>query len=375
MSSLYFQNRLTDEELKQRAISRKLDLRGAYFRDSTAIIHSNPFRRLKHKTQVFFAPKNDHICTRIEHVMHVASISATICRALDLDGDLAWAIGLGHDLGHAPFGHTGEEILSALMQKHAIGPKCFYHELYSLRVVDKLANQGEGLNLTYGVRDGIVNHCGEKHEQYIAPSFAAVNLSALTSRSQNPASWEGCVVRMSDKIAYVGRDLEDALQLNLISLEQVPTEVVSILGSNNGKIINALVSDIIENSLKTNQLGFSDRIYQAFLALKDFNIKNIYRNQKLHGYHSNLERILVTLFNYLAEIFDRYGYEKELYNRENNGLALRFADYLTKMQPLYEKWGETPLYGVIDYIAGMSDDFAIDAINQILTPNAFEKLF
>lgn len=365
MGSLYFQNSLSDKQLRKREVERRLDLRGDYFRDSTAIIHSYPFRRLKHKTQVFFAPKNDHICTRIEHVMHVASISATICKALDLDGDLAWAIGLGHDLGHAPFGHVGEEILSRIMERHNIGTKYFYHELNSLRVVDKIANRGEGLNLTYAVRDGIVNHCGEKHEQYIAPSFAQIDLSTLTCRDQNPASWEGCVVRMSDKIAYMGRDLEDAIQLNLVKIEDVPKNVISLLGDNNGKIINCLVIDIIENSLKVGQLGFSDKVYEAFLQLRDFNIKNIYKNSMLHGYHNNLERILNILFNYLSEIFDKYQYDKEKYTNENNELALSFADYITKMEAFYKGQNENPLYAVIDYIAGMSDDFAIDSLKEI----------
>ena len=195
MSSLFFSNPLDGEILHKREFPRdedSRDLRGYYFRDITAIIHSFPFRRLKHKTQVFFSPKNDHICTRIEHVMHVATIAATICRALDLDPDLAWAIGLGHDLGHAPFGHVGETIFSNILADKG----GFIHEIYSLRVVDHLINYGKGLNLTYAVRDGIINHCGEKFEQFIKPDFSHKELKTIKSRSFYPSTWEGTVVRM-----------------------------------------------------------------------------------------------------------------------------------------------------------------------------------
>lgn len=249
MSSLFFQNQLTPEEMKSRLKPRTEDLRGAFFRDSTAIIHSYPFRRLKHKTQVFFAPKNDHICTRIEHVMHVASISATLCRALQLDTDLAWAAGLGHDLGHTPFGHLGESILSSIMKEKKIGNGTFCHEIYSLRVVDHLTKHGEGLNLTYGVRDAIVNHCGERFEKAITPDFSFKDLGQITSRTLYPSTWEGCVVRMSDKIAYMGRDMEDALYLKLITPESIPKGVLRELGSSNSAIIDRLVTDVIHYSL------------------------------------------------------------------------------------------------------------------------------
>ena len=148
-----------DALLKSRKRRRDEDVRGPYYRDTTAIIHSSPFRRLKHKTQVFFAPSNDHICTRMEHVLHVASIASAICRPLGLDSELAWAIGMGHDLGHTPFGHVGERIISKMSEERGLGK--FEHEVNSLRVVDFLADNGKGLNLTYAVRDGIVCHNGE----------------------------------------------------------------------------------------------------------------------------------------------------------------------------------------------------------------------
>ena len=160
-----FSNPFQNETYRIRPKEKKTDCRGDFFRDQTAIIHSLPFRRLKHKTQVFFAPENDHICTRIEHVLHVATIAATICKGLnnsgnwDINAEMAFAIGLGHDLGHAPFGHSGERALNGIFKADA-----FKHEIHSLRVADKLANDGEGLNLTFGVRDGIICHCGESDE-------------------------------------------------------------------------------------------------------------------------------------------------------------------------------------------------------------------
>ena len=210
-----FINPLDGSLLTRRERERKEDIRGAYYRDTTAIIHSSPFSRLKHKTQVFFAPANDHICTRMEHVLHVASIASTICRPLGLDSELSWAIGMGHDLGHTPFGHVGERIISSLFKERGLG--VFQHEVNSLRVVRMLANHGRGLNLCYAVEDGIVSHCGEKFVQRIIPSGEVKDLDAISSiHGLVPSTWEGVVVRFSDSIAYLGRDWEDARRLGLL---------------------------------------------------------------------------------------------------------------------------------------------------------------
>ena len=366
-----FVNTLGEDVLTRRMRYREEDIRGPYFRDITAIIHSYPFRRLKHKTQVFFAPKNDHICTRIEHVMHVASIAATICRALDLDADLAWAIGLGHDLGHTPFGHLGEEILSDLSSNSG----GFYHEIYSLRVIDSLTNYGRGLNLTYAVRDGIINHCGEQFEQSILPDFHEKDLSAIQRRDQYPASWEGCVVRVSDKIAYLGRDLEDASHLGLVDPESVPAEVVKVLGKNNSEIINTLVLDVIENSQKIGVIGFSDRVFGPLISLRDFNYASIYKNPRLFTYHRNFERILKTLYSYLSELFAVCGEDPSKYREEKNFVAARFGDYLKKMRDFYVNSDGGYGKAVLDYIAGMTDDYAIDCVSEIMIPRLFESQF
>ena len=369
--NLFFSSPLGDEKLKKRRDPRAEDLRGHYFRDTTAILHSYPFRRLKHKTQVFFAPRNDHICTRIEHVLHVATIATTICRALGLDPDLAWAIGLGHDLGHTPFGHLGEKIIGQLMEDEG----GFRHEIYSLRVVDHLTGYGKGLNLTYAVRDGILNHCGEKFEKSIRPDFTIKELSDIKTREFYPSTWEAVVVRMSDKIAYLGRDLEDAMQLHIVKREEIPALVGKVLGENNSDIINALVQDIIATSLEKGEIGFSEEVYQAVLILKEFNYSHIYTNQKLTVYHDYFERIIMTLFDYLQELFERKGFEINSYHEEKNYLAQRFGDYLKKMKDFYKEEKAASLQVVLDYIAGMTDDYSIDCVKEIMIPRKFSVQF
>ena len=240
---------------RQRMRPRAGDVRGDYFRDQTAIIHSTPFRRLKHKTQVFFAPENDHICTRIEHVLHVATIAATICRGLNhhgwqLDTELAYAAGLGHDLGHAPFGHSGERALAACAPEEG-----FEHELHSLRVVDLLARNGQGLNLTWAVRDAIVCHNGERIDERLTPDETLRPPQEKRDRARRPATWEGCAVRFADKIAYLGRDIEDALAAGFITRADVPDPIARVLGTTNGEMINALVIDLIEQSALQGEMG------------------------------------------------------------------------------------------------------------------------
>ncbi len=359
-----FTNALNDEALFRRRSQREEDLRGHFFRDTTAIIHSYPFRRLKHKTQVFFAPKNDHICTRIEHVMHVATISATLCKALGLDGDLAWAISLGHDLGHTPFGHLGERVIDTLLHDS----RGFIHELYSLRVVDHLINYGKGLNLTYAVRDGIATHCGELFERQIIPDFTVKSLDRLDNRENYPATWEGAVVRVADKMAYLGRDMEDAMQLKIIDKADIPSEVSKNLGVTNSAIIDSLVNDVYTYSKNKGVIGFSERVYETVLKFKDFNYGNIYNSPFLSKYHNHFKRILTILFDYLGELFDRYGYDSTEYVNEQNVLAVRFGDYVQKMSHFYTERGETSESIILDYVAGMTDDYAIDSVSEIIIP-------
>lgn len=242
--------------------SRNNDMRSEFGRDYTRILHSLAYRRLKHKTQVFFNTQNDHICTRMEHVSHVESVSYVIAKALGLNYELTRAIATGHDLGHAPFGHEGENVIKKILKDNL--NYSFWHEKNGLRVVDKLEllqdNKGNlsNLNLTYAVRDGIICHCGEVDENGIFPRNEFIDLSSIANPGQvQPYTWEGCVVKISDKIAYLGRDIEDALLLKIINREDLKD--VYELGYKYGQktvntsvIMNELMSDLIENSSVEN---------------------------------------------------------------------------------------------------------------------------
>jgi len=354
---------LEPSELQKRVRPRQEDIRGAYYRDTTAIIHSSPFRRLKHKTQVFFAPSNDHICTRIEHSLHVASIASAVCKGLGLNDEIAWAIGMGHDLGHTPFGHTGEKIISSIMSEKGLGP--FQHEIFSLRIVDFLAD----LNLTYAVRDGIVCHCGEKFVQSIKPVQTVKDLGAITSiAGLLPSTWEGCVVRFSDQIAYLGRDFEDACRLKVVRKDELPSEVSSVLGSTNGEIINSLVNDLIFNSSEEKGIAFSDKVFKAVNIMKEFNYRRIYRSALLEGYEKYFSRLIRLVVNYLDELFEKNGFDEKPYREEKNMLAVGFCNHINEMKDVYLRCDGGYSRLVIDYVAGMSDNFCLDCANEILKP-------
>ena len=360
-------DRLDHESLTRRTRERAEDIRGAYYRDTTAIIHSSPFSRLKHKTQVFFAPANDHICTRMEHVLHVASIASTICKAFGLDTELAWAIGMGHDLGHTPFGHVGERIISSLFQERGLGS--FEHEVNSLRVVRHLSNHGRGLNLTYAVQDGIVSHCGEHFLQCLSPDERVKDLDAIVTRKDLvPATWEGVAVRFSDSIAYLGRDWEDARRLGLLEgCPPLPEDVAEVLGRSNSAIINNLVMDLIENS-GSSGMGFSDRMYQAILEMSSYNYRYIYRSELLEGYTRYFTRLIRLIVGYLDELMEKYGTDRKGYDEERNMLAAGFYAHLMELKDSYlEREGNLDRL-VLDYVAGMSDNFALDCANEILKP-------
>ncbi len=361
------QNQISSILLKKRKREKTEDVRGPYYRDTTAIIHSSPFRRLKHKTQVFFAPSNDHICTRMEHCLHVSSIASTICKGLGLDSEIAWAIGMGHDLGHTPFGHTGEKILSAKMQEAGFFP--FEHEVNSLRVVDFLTSHGKGLNLTYAVRDGIACHNGEQLVQSIMPTFAVRDLEQITSRKGLiPATYEGAVVRFSDTIAYLGRDFEDACRLGIINEEQLPQKVSRILGKRNADIIDTLVSDVIEHSNETVGISFSEEVFPAVQEMISFNYRSIYKSPMLEGYERYFNRLFTLILDYLNFLLGTYGYRESLYVQEKNMLAMGFYHHLMDMHEAYEERDGNIGRLIYDYVAGMSDNFCLDCANEILKP-------
>jgi dGTPase len=359
-----FRNEIPENILQSRVKSRKgEDVRSPYYRDTTAILHSSPFRRLKHKTQVFFAPSNDHICTRMEHVLHVASIATAICRAMGLNDELAWAIGVGHDLGHTPFGHIGEHILSDLMVENGFQP--FEHEVNGLRVVDFLSH----LNLTYAVRDGIISHCGEHFIRTISPDFRVKNLgSIVTKNGIMPSTWEGCVVRFSDQIAYLGRDFEDAARLGIVSKNDVPEICTKVLGSTNGEIINTLVEDIITNSEKEGCIAFSEDVYEAVRVMKEFNYKQIYLSPMLQGYEKYFRLLIGLIYGYLTDLLNKNGFDRDSYLQEGNMLSAGFYNYVIEKKDDYIRHDGNLDRIVFDYISGMSDNFCLDAGNEILRP-------
>jgi dGTPase len=309
----------------------------------------------------------------VDHSLYVASIAETITRALGLNADLAYAIALGHDLGHGPFGHAGEEVLNKLWKQ--IDPaRSFQHELHSLRVVDHLAfrpsTQDRGLNLTHEVRDGIACHCGERTEQYLTPrSKTRLRLEGMRERGAAPLTLEGCVVRLVDRIAYVGRDYEDAVSV-LGRLPALPRNVVSALGSDNRRIINTLVTDIIETNRKApDKVGFSTRIFDALRALYDYNCRHIYFHPNLIEYARRTERMLREIFEFeqrelAAKKQSRWGCSDA-----RDAVPVReLHHFIRKTYPADEKPALSQI--VIDHISLMTDRYARNLFEELTLPKA-----
>ncbi len=341
-----------------------------FARDETRIIHSPPFRRLKHKTQVFLSPDNDHICTRLEHVLHVSSIASIIGRCLGLNTDLINAIAKGHDLGHAPFGHSGERTLDTLARQ-AGAPHGFVHEVHGLRVVDLLTAYGEGLNLTYEVRDGIVSHCGESFEREVAPdrNRDLTRLEEIADRSVHPATLEGCVVRMVDRFAYLGRDLEDGIKADLVEQTDVPREVSEGLGTDNGKIIGRFVTDAIAHSLDRDAIAIGDEVFGLMNLLKEFNYERIYRHPDVEAEMAKAGHIVSLLFERLSEVYEKTNRGRdsvlvERYIHESPCLAVFFR---FSRNTNYDE--QTPAWRIVtDYVAGMTDLFALKSHTEMFLP-------
>ena len=338
-------------------------VRTVFERDAGRIIYSMDFRRLRHKTQVFFDPQNDHICTRMEHVIYVNYIANTIGRALGLNADLIQAIALGHDLGHAPFGHSGEKTLNACLRRHS--PDLFFqHEIHSLRVVDQLATRprhGNGLNLTFEVRDGIASHCGETYsEGRLVPDRdkQPEDLASSALRHGFPATLEGCVVRLADKIAYIGRDIEDAARAGIMEFEDMPAAVQTSLGRTNSQIINTLVTDIIFNSRGQDAIILSPERGESMEELLRGNVARIYKSDKINRYEKMACNVVEGLFDALSQALA----DPEKLASSDNRVYRGFCRYLDERA--YPP--ETPdLQKVADYIAGMSDSFANKCFEDI----------
>ena len=337
------------------------DIRPAFFRDIDRIIHSLSYTRYIDKTQVFSFKENDNITKRIIHVQLVSKIARTIGRALNLNEDLIESAALGHDLGHVPFGHPGEYILNDLSLEHNEG--YFNHNIQSVRQLMYLENNGSGSNLTIQTLDAIMCHNGEFVENEYSPKIKSKDefLSQYESSYREkqitnsfvPMTLEGCVVRISDVIGYLGRDIEDAVNLGVFNVQKIPNNIKSVLGVTNKEIINTIVTDIINNSLDKPYIKLSNDIYSAIKELKEFNYKNIYSKAYTDEERNEMKKKFYGLFNMLlADLND---------NNKNSRIN---KDYLNEMKDTYLKQTSNERK-VIDYIAGMTDDYFIRIYNEV----------
>ena len=371
--------------------TRSNDIRSGFDRDYTRIIHSNAYRRLKHKTQVFFSPENDHICTRIEHVTHVESISYTIASYLGLNTELTKAIAVAHDLGHSPFGHEGEKILSEISSRD-LGYS-FWHEKNGLDFVDSIellvGHDGykKNLNLSYGIRDGIISHCGEIDENALQPRNEFIALNEYVRPNQYaPYTWEACVVKISDKISYIGRDIEDAITLGI--LDNHLEELYSLLNFNssetlnNSTIINYLVCDLCENSSPEKGLCFSSKAFNLMNKIKEFNYNHIYFSRRTRTSIKYFKLVINEIYDILKECYDK---ENTLQNLNSlrkfyPKLANEFYHFLEnycdfgnreelklKNKVIFNISDEKDFSkAIISYISGMTDNFAMEMYNEII---------
>lgn len=298
-------------------------MRTIYQRDRDRIIHCKTFRRLKHKTQVFLAPEGDHYRTRLTHTLEVAQIARSIARALNLNEDLTEAIALGHDLGHTPFGHAGERTLNSLC------PMGFAHYKQSIRVVEFLEKDGQGLNLTWEVRDGILNH----------------------RTSGNPSTLEGKAVRLSDKIAYINHDIDDGIRAGILKESDIPSEYTDVLGNSTKERLNTMISDIIMNSIGKNDLVMSEPVRKAMTELRKFMFESLYLNPTAKSEEAKADKLITELYRYYVANTDK--------------LPDTYKRFVTEFD-------ERPEQVVCDYIAGMSDQYSISKFQEIFVPKAWK---
>ncbi len=290
-------------------------VRNPFQRDRDRIIHAKAFRRLMHKTQVFISPDGDHFRTRLTHTLEMMQISRTIARSLGLNEDLAEAIALGHDLGHTPFGHTGEEALARVLAPHN---RSFRHNQHSLRVVDVLEKDGEGLNLTYEVRDGILNHTGKGY----------------------PFTNEGEIVRVADRIAYVNHDVDDALRAGVISWGDLPKEPINVLGERMSVRIDTMVRDMILTSRERGEIALSEKVYDALMDLRTWLFKNVYNNPRSRE-NQKAGDVVAALFGYYLER----------------------PEERAKSDP-------DPVVETVDFVAGMTDRYALATYERVFLPRS-----
>ena len=304
---------------------KQCDIRTIFQRDRDRIIHSKAFRRLKHKTQVFISPEGDHYRTRLTHTLEVAQIARTIARALKLNEDLAEAIALGHDLGHTPFGHAGEFALNSVCKSG------FKHYKQSIRVVEILENKGKGLNLTWEVRDGILNH----------------------PTKGRPSTLEGQIVRLSDKIAYINHDIDDAIRGKILQANDLPRKYTDILGLTSRERINNLIHDIVRQSTNQPAISMTEDMEHAMQGLRKYMFQNVYIDSKAKEHEAKAQKLLTQLYHHFvlhpSLLSDEY---LERYNNSADDLDLI----------------------VCDYIAGMTDRYAIRKFYDLFVPSSWKEL-
>lgn len=383
--------------------SRRDDVRSPFARDYTRILHSMAYRRLKHKTQVFFNIDNDHICTRMEHVNHVDSVSSTIAKALGLNEELTRAISIGHDLGHAPFGHQGERVIRQLSEKYL--HRSFWHEENGLRFVDKIEllednyKVSRNLDLTYAVRDGIISHCGEVDQNGIFPRELSIPIEDFDAAGKyQAATWEGCVVKMADKIAYVGRDIEDAVNLGFLD-RAAQDELLKMARANDEKVMNTtvimhnMIIDICQNSSPEHGISMSRKFYDQLRAVKDFNYEHIYKHPRLEPFNHYSALVLTQLFETMYACYEGDGpgtisclertrhftpvligsFEQWLGHYCEESILpegeLKERSRSCQNEKIYQELQTPELYAqaIIDFISGMTDRFAIAMFHELIT--------
>jgi dGTPase len=327
-----------------RAVSEQdCGLRTPFQRDRDRIVHSKAFRRLKHKTQVFVSPEGDHYRTRLTHTLEVTTISRTVARALRLNEDLVEAIGLGHDLGHPPFGHIGEEVLDRCLK--ARFARDFRHNEHSRRVVEHLERGGAGLNLTEPVRDGIVGH---------------------SSRAAMPATLEGRIVRIIDRVAYINHDIDDAIRAGILSEHELPAEPIATLGRDGSARIDALVHDMVEQSQLAGDIVQGPDAGPAMAALREFMFEHVYLGPAVRAEHTKIAAVIERLFSHYVEHPDLLPPASTRDARAGENGAVEGGGS-------GERSDEVLATRVTDYLAGMTDRFCIRAYTELTVPQSFAR--
>ncbi len=312
------------DETKGRSRSEEeSDMRTAYQRDRDRIIHCKSFRRLKHKTQVFLAPYGDHYRTRLTHTLEVSQIARSMAKALRLNEELTEAIALGHDIGHTPFGHAGERALAR------VSGRSFSHHVQSVRVLERLENGGKGLNLTHEVLDGVLNH----------------------KTSLHPETLEGNLVRLSDKIAYINHDIDDGIRAGVFTEEELPKACTDILGHSTRDRINTIIHDVIRESMGKSEAAASEEVWEALLSLRKYMFQTLYVNPAVKGEEGKAERIIMILYEYYLEHPEELPEEYRKIAEEEDQVA-----------------------AVMDYIAGMTDNYATLRFQELYVPHFWGRV-